>query len=106
MTKPIEFFFDFVSPFGWFAAERIGGIARTYCRDVAWRPMLLGVTVKQVMGLAGAARDPAQRALHPPRRRAMRTLLRPLLASAHAHDLLLRCGRARGLLGRCPTRPW
>ena len=27
MNKPIEFFFDFVSPFGWFAAERIGGIA-------------------------------------------------------------------------------
>jgi 2-hydroxychromene-2-carboxylate isomerase len=25
MTEPIEFFFDLVSPFGWFAAERVGG---------------------------------------------------------------------------------
>ena len=58
MTKPIEFFFDFVSPFGWFAAERIGSIARTYCRDVAWRPMLLGVTVKQAMGLPALLETP------------------------------------------------
>ena len=21
MTKPVEFFFDFISPYGWFAAE-------------------------------------------------------------------------------------
>jgi 2-hydroxychromene-2-carboxylate isomerase len=51
MTKPVEFFFDFISPYGWFAAERIGGIARTHARAVAWRPLLLGVTVKQAMGL-------------------------------------------------------
>ena len=51
MNKPIEFFFDFISPFGWFAAERIGGIARTHDRNVAWKPLLLGVTVKQAMGL-------------------------------------------------------
>jgi 2-hydroxychromene-2-carboxylate isomerase len=34
MNKPVEFFFDFVSPFGWFAAERIGGIARTHGRKM------------------------------------------------------------------------
>ena len=26
MTEPIEFFFDVVSPFGWFSAERVGGL--------------------------------------------------------------------------------
>ena len=51
MTVPIEFFFDVVSPFGWFSAERVGGWPRTRARTVAWRPLLLGVTVTQAMGL-------------------------------------------------------
>lgn len=51
MTEPIEFFFDAVSPFGWFSAERVGGLARSHARTVAWRPLLLGVTVTQAMGL-------------------------------------------------------
>ena len=38
MTVPIEFFFDVVSPFGWFSAERVGGWPRTRARTVAWRP--------------------------------------------------------------------
>ena len=38
MTEPIEFFFDVVSPFGWFSAERVGGWPRTRARTVAWRP--------------------------------------------------------------------
>jgi len=51
MTRPIDFFFDFVSPYGWFAAERIGALARRHGRTVAWRPILLKVTVMQAMGL-------------------------------------------------------
>jgi 2-hydroxychromene-2-carboxylate isomerase len=51
MTEPIEFFFDVVSPFGWFSAERVGGLPRSHARTVAWRPLLLGVTVTQAMGL-------------------------------------------------------
>jgi len=58
MNKPIEFFFDFISPFGWFAAERIGGIARTHDRNVAWKPLLLGVTVKRAMGLPAVLQTP------------------------------------------------
>jgi 2-hydroxychromene-2-carboxylate isomerase len=50
VTELIEFFFDVVSPFGWFAADRVGGLARSYARTVAWRPLLLGVTVTQAMG--------------------------------------------------------
>ena len=58
MNKPIEFFFDFISPFGWFAAERIGGIARAHGRNVAWKPLLLGVTVKRAMGLPAVLQTP------------------------------------------------
>ena len=47
MTEPIEFFFDVVSPFGWFSAERVGGLPRSHARTVAWRPLLLGVTITQ-----------------------------------------------------------
>jgi 2-hydroxychromene-2-carboxylate isomerase len=58
MNKPVEFFFDFISPFGWFAAERIGGIVRAHDRNVAWKPLLLGVTVKQAMGLPAVLQTP------------------------------------------------
>jgi 2-hydroxychromene-2-carboxylate isomerase len=58
MNKPVEFFFDFISPFGWFAAERIGGIVRAHGRNVAWKPLLLGVTVKQTMGLPAVLQTP------------------------------------------------
>jgi 2-hydroxychromene-2-carboxylate isomerase len=58
LTKSIEFFFDFVSPYGWFAAERIGAVARSYARTVIWRPLLLGVTVKQAMGLPALLETP------------------------------------------------
>jgi hypothetical protein len=58
MNKPVEFFFDFISPFGWFAAERIGGIARAHGRNVAWIPLLFGVTVKQTMGLPAVLQTP------------------------------------------------
>jgi 2-hydroxychromene-2-carboxylate isomerase len=58
VTKPIEFFFDFVSPYGWFAAERIGALARAHARAVAWRPLLLKVTVLQAMGLSPLLETP------------------------------------------------
>ena len=48
---PIDFYFDFLSPFGWIGAERIGAIARQFGRDVAWHPFLLKATVIEAMGL-------------------------------------------------------
>src|SRR5512146_1604959 len=51
MPAPIDFYFDFMSPYGWFAARQIDAIGAKFGRDVTWRPMLLGVTVLQVMGL-------------------------------------------------------
>ena len=48
--KPtIEFFFDFISPYGWFAAERIGAMAKRFNRQVNWRPFLLRVSVGKIM---------------------------------------------------------
>ncbi|MDI1269413.1 MAG: DsbA family protein [Polaromonas sp.] len=49
--KPIQFYFDFISPFGYFASLRIDELARRYGREVEWNSMLLGVSVMKVMGL-------------------------------------------------------
>ncbi len=43
---PITFYFDFSSPYGYLASERIDGIAAEFGRAVAWRPVLLGVIFK------------------------------------------------------------
>ena len=43
---PLEFFFDFSSPYGYLAAERIDELAAKYGRKVKWRPVLLGVIFK------------------------------------------------------------
>lgn len=51
MPTPIEFHFDFISPYGWFASRRIEAIAARHGREVDWHPMLLGVSVMKVMGL-------------------------------------------------------
>ncbi len=51
MTAPIGFYFDFISPYGWFGAVGIERIAERHGRSVDWRPMLLGIAVMKVMGL-------------------------------------------------------
>jgi len=45
-TKPIEFFFDFSSPYGYLASTQIEAIAAKHDRQVAWRPILLGAIFK------------------------------------------------------------
>lgn len=47
----IEFFFDFMSPYGWIAAEQVGALARQAGREVDWVPFLLKATVVEAMGL-------------------------------------------------------
>ena len=46
MAAPIDFYFDFSSPYGYFAATRISALAKKYGRTVGWRPMLLGAVFK------------------------------------------------------------
>jgi 2-hydroxychromene-2-carboxylate isomerase len=48
---PIAFYFDFISPFGWFASKSIEALAARHGRRVDWNAMLLGVSVMKVMGL-------------------------------------------------------
>lgn len=49
--KPIQFYFDFISPFGYFASLRIDDLARRHGREVEWTSMLVGVSVLKVMGI-------------------------------------------------------
>jgi 2-hydroxychromene-2-carboxylate isomerase len=46
MSAPIDFYFDFSSPYGYVAANKIEALAAKYGRTVTWRPMLLGVAFK------------------------------------------------------------
>jgi 2-hydroxychromene-2-carboxylate isomerase len=46
MKAPIDFYFDFSSPYGYLAANKIEPLAARYGRAVTWRPMLLGVAFK------------------------------------------------------------
>lgn len=51
MPAPLQFHFDFISPYAYFASLRIEELAARHGRGVDWRPMLLGVAVLKVMGL-------------------------------------------------------
>jgi 2-hydroxychromene-2-carboxylate isomerase len=42
----IDFYFDFSSPYGYFAAAKIEALAEKYGRGVNWRPILLGAVFK------------------------------------------------------------
>ena len=46
MAAPIDFYFDFSSPYGFFASTRIDDLAGHYGRTVKWRPILLGASFK------------------------------------------------------------
>lgn len=46
MAGNIDFYFDFSSPYGYFAATRIDALALKYSRSVKWHPVLLGVLFK------------------------------------------------------------
>ena len=46
MADPIDFYFDFSSPYGYFAAEKIDALAAQHGRGVNWRPILLGAVFK------------------------------------------------------------
>lgn len=43
MSEPIDFWFDFSSPYGYLMAEKIDALAATHGRTVRWHPILLGV---------------------------------------------------------------
>jgi 2-hydroxychromene-2-carboxylate isomerase len=47
---PIDFYFDFSSPYGYLGAEKIDAIAARHGREVRWRPILLGVVFRATGG--------------------------------------------------------
>jgi 2-hydroxychromene-2-carboxylate isomerase len=51
MPAPIEFYFDFSSPYGYLAATRIDALAARHGRSVNWHPILLGAVFKVTGGV-------------------------------------------------------
>lgn len=49
MTKPLDFYFDFSSPYGYIASTQIDALAADLGRSVNWHPILLG-PMFQAMG--------------------------------------------------------
>ncbi|KIF80138.1 2-hydroxychromene-2-carboxylate isomerase [Noviherbaspirillum autotrophicum] len=50
MSQAIDFYFDFSSPYGYFASTQIEQLAARYDRTVKWHPLLLGVIFKTTGG--------------------------------------------------------
>jgi 2-hydroxychromene-2-carboxylate isomerase len=50
VSAPLEFHFDFSSPYGYLASTKIDALAAKHGREVVWKPILLGATFK-VTGL-------------------------------------------------------
>ncbi len=46
MAAAIEFYFDFSSPYGYLAAQRIEEVVQEYDREILWKPFLLGAVFK------------------------------------------------------------
>lgn len=46
MPAPIDFYFDFSSPYGYLASTRIDAIGAEHGREVNWHPILLGAVFK------------------------------------------------------------
>lgn len=47
VTPPLDFYFDFSSPYGYLAATAIDAISARHGRSVEWRPFLLGAAFKE-----------------------------------------------------------
>ena len=50
MAAPVDFYFDFSSPYGYFASQKIDALAAKHGRETRWRPYLLGVAFKTTGG--------------------------------------------------------
>ena len=47
MTAPIDFYFEFASPYGYLASTQIEALAERHGRSVAWHPIMLGAAFKE-----------------------------------------------------------
>jgi 2-hydroxychromene-2-carboxylate isomerase len=46
VAAPIDFYFEFASPYGYLASTRIDATAARHGREVAWHPIMLGAVFK------------------------------------------------------------
>lgn len=60
MPDPIRFYFDFASPYGYFASARIDEIASRHGRTVEWRPILMWAVLK-AHNIAAPMESPVKR---------------------------------------------
>ena len=58
MDRSLEFYFDFLSPFGYLASLRVDELAQAHGYKARWRSMLLGVSVLKVMGMKPLPQTP------------------------------------------------
>jgi 2-hydroxychromene-2-carboxylate isomerase len=63
MAKPVDFYFDFSSPYGYLASTQIDDLAKRHGREVAWHPFLLGAAFK-VTGQKPLVEQPLRGAYH------------------------------------------
>ncbi len=47
MSEAIEFYFDFSSPYGYFASHKIDELAGRFGRQVKWKPVMIGAAFKK-----------------------------------------------------------
>lgn len=60
MAEPIRFYFDFASPYAYFALDRVERLAIAHRRTVEWRPVLLWAVLK-AHAIAAPLDAPAKR---------------------------------------------
>jgi len=61
-TAPLDFWFDFSSPYGYLLSEKIDALAARYGRKVRWHPILLGVVFKATGSAPLTLQNPAKAA--------------------------------------------
>lgn len=54
MAPVLDFFFDFISPYGYFAAERVQALGERLGRPVRWRPFHMRAVMKEHLGVTQA----------------------------------------------------
>ena len=64
MSKRIEYWFDFVSPYAYLTTQVIEQLAKKYDREVDWHPMLLGVVFKNTNSTPLTLRPPVMADYH------------------------------------------
>jgi 2-hydroxychromene-2-carboxylate isomerase len=51
LAAAVEFYFDFISPYGYLGSTQIDALAAKHGREVDWKPVLIGITILKIMGM-------------------------------------------------------